>query len=66
MNIKEIKAKVDEGSRVFWKNDEYQVIKDSKGKYLIECYFNGSCIGLHGKQTPPVLNGKESDFYWMQ
>ncbi len=65
MNIEAIKARVDEGHRVFWVNDGYEVIKDDIGQYLIKCHFNGSCTGLHGNQTPPVLNGKESEFYWV-
>jgi hypothetical protein len=63
MTIEEIKARVSEGHRVFWKNDSYEVIKDNIGQYLIKCHFNGSCIGLHGRQLPPILNGKERDFY---
>jgi hypothetical protein len=65
MKVEEIKSRIDEGHRVFWHNDSYEVIKDNIGQYLIKCHFNGSCIGLHGRQTPPVLNGDESDFYWI-
>jgi hypothetical protein len=65
MKIEEIKSRIDEGHRVVWHNDSYEVIKDNIGQYLIKCHFNDSYTGLHGRQTPPVLNGDEGDFYWL-
>ncbi len=62
MNLKEIKLAIDQGKKVFWSNPNYQVIKDSKGQYLIVCSLNDSCIGLTWKDGI-TLNGKKKDFH---
>jgi hypothetical protein len=45
-SIGEIKKAVNEGKSVFKGNEAYQVIKDSKGQWLIYCHLNGYCVGL--------------------
>ena len=62
MTVDEIKAAVNSGKKVFWKNVAYEVIKDKIGQLLILCHHNQSCIGLtwlDGK----TLNGQETDFF---
>lgn len=63
MNVEEIKAAVDEGKIVHWKNTAYRVIKDNIGQYLI--HYPGppeNYIGLTW-QDGKTLNGEEKDFY---
>jgi len=60
MNLEQIKQAIADGKRVFWASALYEVIKDSKGEYLIKC--GGSCIGLTWADGK-TLNGKESDFF---
>lgn len=62
MTINQIKQAVDRGDSVKWASDLYDVIKDSRGQYLIECNLNGSCIGLTYRDGTK-LNGKECQFY---
>lgn len=60
MNANEIKTAIDQGKKVFWSNNTYEVIKDNKNQYLIK---NGDyCIGLTWADGT-TLNGKEEDFY---
>ncbi len=64
--IEEIKNAIEQGFRVFWKNESYEVIGNRKeGHYVIKCHINDSCIGLHGMEGTECeykLNGKPSDF----
>jgi hypothetical protein len=63
-DINDIKKMVDEGKTVYSSNEAYQVIKDSKGQYMIKCTLNGYCIGLHGavgSEYENKLNG--TNFY---
>lgn len=46
MDATTIKAFVDSGRRVFTGNTNYEVIKDSLGRYLIKSHFNGYICGL--------------------
>lgn len=62
MTIAEIKEAINAGKRVCWSNPAYNVIKDSKGQYLIECSFNGHCIGLTNL-AGDRLNGNEDEFF---
>ena len=62
MNAQEIKKAVDEGKKVYWVNELYEVIKDKFGRYLIRCSLNDSCIGLTWMDGI-TLNGKEDQFY---
>jgi len=66
MNIQEIKNAVNAGHTVKWQSENYDVIKDKIGQYLIVCRTNNNCIGLTGFKGSPyenVLNGNENDFY---
>jgi hypothetical protein len=62
MTLDEIKEAVDAGCDVYWCTARYGVVKDKLGQYLIECYDNGSCIGLTWSDGV-TLNGREQDFY---
>lgn len=61
MTLPEIKAAVEAGKVVCWKNANYQVVKDKLGEWLIHCSA-GSAIGLT-HQDGVMLNGAEEDFY---
>jgi hypothetical protein len=61
LTVPEIKALVDSGQSVYYRNKSYPVIHTATGQWFIRCTFNGYCIGLtdlHGN-----LNGKPSDFF---
>lgn len=60
MTVSEIKKAIEEGKKVFWCNELYKVIKDTKGQYLIKC--NDHCIGLTYNDGV-TLNGKEEQFF---
>jgi hypothetical protein len=62
MTLQEIKQTISENKEVFWKNENYQVIKDSIGQYLIHSKFNNHYIGLTWMDEV-TMNGKEEDFY---
>jgi hypothetical protein len=62
MTIQEIKKAVDEGKKVCWARNHYQVVKDSLGQYLIVHVIDRDCIGLTN-QAGDKLNGKEEEFY---
>mgnify|MGYP003635920301 CR=1 FL=1 len=62
MNLQQIKTAIAQGKIVHWSNDNYKVILDNKGQYLIDCILNGYCIGLTWLDGI-TLNGKESEFY---
>ena len=62
MTLQEIKDAVNSGEKVYWKNLNYEVIKDSKDQWLIKCHSNNSCIGLFWTDEI-TLNGKESEFF---
>jgi hypothetical protein len=62
MSLEEIKAAVCGGRRVFWVNENYEVVCDAIGQWLIVCRFNGHCIGLTWADGVTV-NGKPEEFY---
>ena len=62
MNLDEIKQAIEQGKSAKWANDNYNVIKDSIGQYLIICKQNNHAIGLTWADDK-TLNGKEQDFY---
>ena len=62
MNLQQIKKAIADGKKVYWASALYEVIKDSRGEYLIKCSSNGHCIGLTWADGV-TLNGKESDFF---
>lgn len=61
MNLEEIKAAVESGKIVCWKNKGYVVKKDGIGQWHI-CHYRGSCIGLT-RNDNITMNGAEEDFY---
>ena len=66
MSIKEIKKAINEGKKVFWHHEGYEVIKDKFNRYLIYCHMNEHCIGLHGLEGTEYenkLNGDADKFY---
>lgn len=66
MNLEQIKAAVERGETVHWRNEAYRVEKDSIGQWWIVCQSkdltHGSTIGLTWKDGK-TLNGKESEFF---
>ena len=62
MTLEQIKAAVEAGHKVYWKNKAYEVIKDSVGQWLIRCNFNDYCIGLTWTDEV-TMNGKPEDFF---
>ena len=62
MTLQEIKTAITQGKQVFWKTEDYKVIKDSINQYLIKCDYNNHCIGLSWKDEV-TMNGKEEDFF---
>ena len=62
MTLEEIKAAIEAGKTVYWKQDNYPVKKCENNDYVIVCTLNDHTIGLtwRGGKT---LNGKEEDFY---
>lgn len=60
MNLEQIKQAIADGKKVFWASALYEVIRDSRGEYLIKC--GPSYIGLTWADGV-TLNGKESDFF---
>ena len=61
MTLEQIKAAVESGKTVYWKNDAYRVVKDRLGQWLLMCS-NGSATGLTW-QDGVTLNGSPEDFY---
>jgi hypothetical protein len=62
MTLDEIKQAIAEGRKVYHGNENYQVILDNLGRYLIVCEFNGYTIGLT-HSNGQTMNGKEEDFF---
>jgi hypothetical protein len=62
MTLQEIKTAIDNKKEVRWNNDNYHVIKDNIGQYLIICQSNYSVIGLTYNDGI-TLNGEEKDFF---
>ncbi len=62
MNLEQIKAAVENGKTVHWSNNNYRVIKDCVGQWLIVCDSNKNCIGLT-HQDEVTMNGEEKDFF---
>lgn len=60
--IDEIKAAVDSGKMVYWKNEAYPVIRDSLGQYFVICTLTQMCHGLTNAQDTQ-LSGEIADFY---
>lgn len=62
MTLEDIKAALAAGLQVHWKNEGYEVHKDSLGQYLVTFTDNGSTIGLTNR-AGTTLNGKPEDFF---
>jgi hypothetical protein len=60
MKTQEIKAAVDAGKKVHWKNGSYRVVKN-KSIYVVQGP-SGSMTGLTWADGE-TLNGKEEDFF---
>lgn len=61
MTAEEIRKAIDDKKRVFWIDENTEVIKDKKNQYLIIDIRNNYCIGLT-HQDNTTLNGKEEEF----
>tara|TARA_R110000824_G_scaffold180413_1_gene360875 strand:+ start:346 stop:525 length:180 start_codon:yes stop_codon:yes gene_type:complete len=46
MKYKEVINAINKGKSVYWSNDNYRVIKDNIGQYLIHSYYNDFYIGF--------------------
>ena len=62
MNLQEIKTAVENGKSVHWKTENYKVIKDSIGQWLIWSQFNDNYIGLTWRDGK-TMNGEEEHFF---
>ena len=62
MTLDQIKLAIKEGKQVFWSTDNYEVIHDSVGQYLIHSKCNDHYIGLFWNDGK-TLNGKEAEFF---
>jgi hypothetical protein len=62
MTLDEIKAAVESGKTVYCVNRDYRVIKDSVGQWLIQCVYNGYCIGLTWSDGA-TMNGSPDEFF---
>ena len=62
MRLDEIMYTLEINGYVYWHYDNYEVIKDSIGQYLIHSKFNDYYIGLTHSDGK-TMNGKEEDFY---
>lgn len=62
MTLEAIKAAVESGLTVHWCTPGYRVIKAHGDQWLIECVYNGHCIGLTWRDGV-TMNGKPKEFY---
>ena len=62
MTLSDIEFALQIGRNVFWKNDNYKVLKDSVGQSFIVSRCNGDCVGLTNKQGQ--LIEKPESFYY--
>ena len=46
MTLFDIQTAIYNGYTVYWKSNNYQVVKDKIGQYLIKCLSNSYCVGL--------------------
>lgn len=63
MNLNEIKRAIEAGSKVYWSNLGYEVIKDNIGQYLIHCNINDTYIGLTHRDNVTMNCNSESEFF---
>jgi hypothetical protein len=62
MELEEIKRKVDDGYLVNWFNNQYHVVKDKLGRYLIHCPATNYYVGLTWTDGK-TMNGDPEEFY---
>jgi hypothetical protein len=68
MTLEQIKKSLSEGKKVFWSNENYEVVSYTKyeslsgSDYLIYCKVNDHYIGLTHKDGK-TLNGEENEFF---
>jgi len=61
-NVTGIKAAVDAGKSVYWKNPGYAVRKNNNGDYYIVFTANGSTVGLTHRDGV-TMNENPADFF---
>lgn len=61
LSLNDIEIAIYNGYTVYWKNKNYQVIKDKIGQYLIKCLSNSYCVGL--TSVDGTLNEDPKDFF---
>jgi hypothetical protein len=61
MNVQEIKQAVLSGSKVNWCNENYEVIVDKLGQWMVRCVVNDSYVGLT-RRDGVTLVGSEKDY----
>jgi hypothetical protein len=61
MSLSDIETAIYNGYSVYWKNYNYQVIKDKIGQYLIKCLSNSYCVGL--TKADGTLRDDPKDFF---
>ena len=59
MTLEQIKQSLSKGQKVYWSNENYQVIKDSIRQYLIHCVVNNTYVGLTHKKGYLIEEEKE-------
>ena len=62
MTLDGIKAAVDAGKIVYWKNEGYRVVKDNLGQYHIVFQHNANATGLTWTDGI-TLNGEPEEFF---
>ena len=62
MTLNEIKQAVDNGTKVYWSNPSYEVIKDKNGQYLIVRKSTGFAMSLTWADGT-ILSGKEYEYF---
>lgn len=62
MTLQEVKTALAEGKKVYCQSKRYEVIKDSKGQYLIHSQSDSNTIGLTWADDT-TLNDKEENFF---
>ena len=61
LSLSDIETAIYNGFTVYWKNNNYQVIKDKIGQYLIKCLSNSHCVGL--TKADGTLRDDPKDFF---
>jgi hypothetical protein len=62
MTLQEIKLAVLSGQRVYWKQPNYEVIRDGYGQWFVKCTTNNHCTGLIWADGV-TMDYNEDDFY---